>query len=70
MDEFHLKRTYRSPNGTLRNILGGTIFREPIIYNNVSRLVPNWTQPIVIGRHAYGGTSMLRQISSHRKPAL
>jgi NADP-dependent isocitrate dehydrogenase len=54
MDEFHLKRMYRSPNGTLRNILGGTIFREPIICNNVSRLVPNWTQPIVIGRHAYG----------------
>jgi isocitrate dehydrogenase len=45
---------YRSPNGTLRNILGATIFREPIICNNVSRLVPNWTQPIVIGRHAYG----------------
>src|SRR5438876_9462158 len=54
IDEFHLKRMYRSPNGTLRNILGGTIFREPIICNNVSRLVPNWTQPIVIGRHAYG----------------
>jgi isocitrate dehydrogenase len=54
MDEFHLKRMYRSPNGTLRNILGGTIFREPIICNNVSRLVPNWIQPIVIGRHAYG----------------
>jgi len=54
MDEFHLKRMYRSPNGTLRNILGGTIFREPIICNNVPRLVPNWTQPIVIGRHAYG----------------
>ena len=53
-DEFHLKRMYRSPDGTLRNILGGTIFREPIICNNVSRLVPNWTQPIVIGRHAYG----------------
>jgi isocitrate dehydrogenase len=54
MDEFHLKLMYRSPNGTLRNILGGTIFREPIICNNVPRLVPNWTQPIVIGRHAYG----------------
>ena len=54
MDEFHLKRMYRSPNGTLRNILGGTIFREPIICNNVSRLAPNWTQPIVIGRHVYG----------------
>src|SRR5271170_7330385 len=54
MDEFHLKRMYRSPNGTLRNILGGTIFREPIICTNVPRLVPSWTQTIVIGRHAYG----------------
>ncbi len=54
MDEFKLKRMYRSPNGTLRNIIGGTIFREPIICRNVPRLVPNWTQTIVIGRHAYG----------------
>ena len=54
MDEFHLKRMYKSPNGTLRNIIGGTIFREPIICKNVPRLVPNWTQTIVIGRHAYG----------------
>src|SRR5208337_4528007 len=54
MDEFHLKRMYRSPNGTLRNIIGGTIFREPIICNNVPRLVPHWTKPLVIGRHAYG----------------
>ena len=53
MDEFHLKRMYRSPNGTLRNILGGTIFREPIVCRNVPRLVTNWTQPIVIGRHAH-----------------
>src|ERR1700761_5085318 len=52
--EFGLKRMYRSPNGTLRNILDGTIFREPIICGNVPRLVPHWTQPIVIGRHAYG----------------
>src|SRR3954451_2929409 len=52
--EFNLKRMYRSPNGTLRNIIGGTIFREPIICKNVPRLVPHWTQPIVIGRHAYG----------------
>ena len=52
--EFGLKRMYRSPNGTLRNILDGTIFREPIICQNVPRLVPHWTQPIVIGRHAYG----------------
>ena len=53
MDEFHLKRMYRSPNGTLRNILGGTIFREPIVCQNVPRIVLNWTQPIVIGRHAF-----------------
>ncbi|MGH7067488.1 MAG: NADP-dependent isocitrate dehydrogenase [Acetobacteraceae bacterium] len=52
--EFHLKQMWRSPNGTLRNILDGTIFREPIICRNVPRLVPNWTKPIVIGRHAYG----------------
>jgi isocitrate dehydrogenase len=52
--EFNLKKMWRSPNGTLRNILDGTIFREPIICRNVPRLVPNWTQPIVIGRHAYG----------------
>jgi len=52
--EFHLKEMYRSPNGTIRNILGGVIFREPIICTNVPRLVPGWTKPIIIGRHAYG----------------
>ena len=52
--EFGLKEMWRSPNGTIRNILGGAIFREPIICKNVPRLVPGWTQPIVIGRHAYG----------------
>src|SRR5919112_266813 len=52
--EFGLKRMWRSPNGTIRNILDGTIFREPIICRNVPRLVPHWTQPIVVGRHAYG----------------
>ncbi len=52
--EFHLKKMWRSPNGTIRNILGGTIFREPIICKNVPRLVPGWTKPIIIGRHAYG----------------
>src|SRR5271154_3148024 len=52
--EFHLKDMYRSPNGTIRNILGGVIFREPIICSNVPRLVPSWTKPIVIGRHAFG----------------
>src|SRR3972149_1105274 len=52
--EFALKRMYRSPNGTIRNILGGVIFREPIICKNVPRLVPGWTRPIIVGRHAYG----------------
>src|SRR5271166_6886777 len=52
--EFNLKEMWRSPNGTIRNILGGCIFREPIICKNVPRLVPGWTQPIIIGRHAYG----------------
>ena len=52
--EFKLKKTWRSPNGTIRNILGGTVFREPIICKNVPKLVPGWTQPIVIGRHAFG----------------
>ena len=54
VEEFGLKRMYRSPNGTIRNILGGVIFRQPIICKNVPRLVPGWTQPIVVGRHAYG----------------
>ncbi len=54
VEEFGLKRMWRSPNGTIRNILDGTIFREPIICRNVPRLVPHWSQPIVIGRHAYG----------------
>ena len=54
VEEFGLKRMYRSPNGTIRNIVGGTIFREPIVMGNVPRLVPGWTQPFVIGRHAYG----------------
>lgn len=52
--EFNLKKMWRSPNGTIRNILGGCIFREPIICKNVPRLVPGWTKPIIIGRHAYG----------------
>ena len=54
VEEFGLRRMYRSPNGTIRNIVGGTIFREPIVMSNVPRLVPGWTQPFVIGRHAYG----------------
>jgi len=52
--EFHLKEMWRSPNGTIRNILGGVIFREPIICRNIPKLVPGWTKPIVVGRHAYG----------------
>jgi len=54
VEEFGLKKMWRSPNGTIRNILGGVIFREPIICTNVPRLVPGWTQPIIVGRHAYG----------------
>ena len=54
VEEFNLKRMYRSPNGTIRNILGGVVFRQPIICRNVPRLVPGWTKPIVIGRHAFG----------------
>jgi len=54
VEEFGLKKMWRSPNGTLRNIIGGTVFREPIIMKNVPRLVPGWTEPICIGRHAFG----------------
>ncbi len=54
VDEFNLKEMWRSPNGTIRNILGGVVFRKPIICSNVPRLVPGWTRPIVIGRHAFG----------------
>ena len=52
--EFKLKKMWRSPNGTIRNIIGGTVFREPIICKNVPKLVPSWTHPIIIGRHAFG----------------
>jgi len=54
VEEFGLKQMWRSPNGTIRNILGGVVFREPIIISNVPRLVPGWTEPIIIGRHAFG----------------
>ena len=54
VEEFGLKKMWRSPNGTIRNILGGVVFREPIICSNVPRLVPGWTQPIIVGRHAFG----------------
>ena len=59
--EFGLKKMWKSPNGTIRNILGGTIFREPIVMSNVPRLVPGWTKPIVVARHAFGD-----QYKSHR----
>jgi len=54
VEEFHLKKMWKSPNGTIRNILGGVVFREPIVISNVPRLVPGWTDPIVVGRHAFG----------------
>src|SRR6187200_640786 len=54
VEEFSLKKMWKSPNGTIRNILGGVIFREPIICKNVPRLVPGWTKPIIVGRHAFG----------------
>src|SRR5579872_2555285 len=54
VSEFGLKKMWRSPNGTIRNILGGVIFREPIVISNIPRLVPGWTKPIIIGRHAFG----------------
>jgi isocitrate dehydrogenase len=54
VEEFNLKQMWRSPNGTIRNILGGTVFREPIICSNIPRLIPGWEQPIVVGRHAHG----------------
>ena len=54
VEEFGLKKMWRSPNGTIRNILGGVIFREPIIIDNIPRLVPGWTKPIIVGRHAFG----------------
>src|ERR1700758_485846 len=54
VEEFNLKKMWKSPNGTIRNILNGTVFREPIICKNVPKYVPGWTQPIIIGRHAFG----------------
>lgn len=54
VEEFKLKKMWKSPNGTIRNELNGTVFREPIIIENIPRLVPGWTKPVVIGRHAFG----------------
>ena len=54
VEEFNLKKMWRSPNGTIRNIIGGTVFREPIVCKNIPKLVPSWTEPVIIGRHAFG----------------
>jgi isocitrate dehydrogenase len=54
VEEFKLKKMWKSPNGTIRNYLGGTVFREPIVISNIPRYVPGWVKPIVIGRHAFG----------------
>jgi isocitrate dehydrogenase len=54
VEEFNLKQMWKSPNGTIRNILNGTVFREPIVISNIPRLVPGWQKPIIVGRHAYG----------------
>jgi isocitrate dehydrogenase len=64
VEEFGLKKMWKSPNGTIRNILGRRVFREPIVCKNVPRLVPGWTEPIVVGRHAFGD-----QYKRHRHPA-
>ncbi len=68
--EFNLKRQYPSPNGTIRNILDGTVFREPIVCNNVPRLVPNWAHPICIGRHAFGDQYKATDFVTHGKDKL
>ena len=69
VEEFGLKRMYPSPNGTIRNILGGVVFRQPIICQNVPRLVPGWTKPIVVGRHAFGDQYKATDFRFHRGPA-
>lgn len=63
MEEFKLKKMWKSPNGTIRNILGGTVFREAIICSNIPRLVTGWTNPIIIGRHAHGDQYNVNNIS-------
>jgi isocitrate dehydrogenase len=65
--EFGLKKMWRSPNGTIRNILDGVVFREPIIISNVPRLVPGWTKPIIIGRHAHGDQYKATDIKRAKK---
>jgi len=64
VEEFDLKEMWRSPNGTIRNIIGGTVFRQPIICDNIPRLVPGWKKPIVIGRHAFGDQYRATDFSS------
>jgi isocitrate dehydrogenase len=66
VEEFKLKQMWRSPNGTIRNILGGTVFREAIICKNIPRLVPGWVKPIIIGRHAHGDQVTVYQPFSSR----
>lgn len=68
--EFHLKQMWKSPNGTIRNILDGTVFREPIVMRNIPRLVPNWTAPICIGRHAFGDQYRATDFVTHGKGKL
>ena len=68
--EFNLKKMWRSPNGTIRNIIGGTVFREPIICKNVPKLVPSWTDPLIIGRHAFGDQYKATDIVTHGKGKL
>ncbi len=70
VEEFDLKKMWRSPNGTIRNILDGTVFREPIICQNIPRLVPGWTQPIIIGRHAFGDQYRATDMVIHGKGRL
>ncbi len=65
--EFNLKKMWRSPNGTIRNLLGGTIFREPILISNVPRLVKNWNKPIIIGRHAFGDQYLATDLKVNSK---
>jgi len=68
--EFGLKKMWKSPNGTIRNIIGGTVFREPILCSNIPRLVPSWTKPIVIGRHAFGDQYKATDVSIKGKGTL
>ena len=64
VEEFDLKKMWRSPNGTIRNIIGGTVFREPIICKNIPKLVPSWTDPVIIGRHAFGDLHIFFNLNS------